>query len=274
MNTSDPERRQFRYDELKGHLRQKKYPEGVINSAIQRASALDRTAILNAPPSTNDDSAGNSSNIPFVFTHNNANPNVLNTVRRSLDILAPSERMSRVMKDKKIIAARRQPRNIRSLLFKPRFEMNKQTTKGNVLACRNDPNRNKLRGRPCKCCDYLQECTHLTFKGTDEPFEIRYNFTCDTRNVIYALTCSGCGENYIGKTEREVRDRCGEYRLAIERKKSTQGVHEHISKCSNGKFVMTPFFKLHDSNRDSQMILSYESLFIKRYKPQLNVLKL
>ena len=71
-----------------------------------------------------------------------------------------------------------------------------------------------------------------------------------------------------------MRERCGEYRLAVEKKKFTQGVHEHISKCSDEKFVMTHFFKLHDSNRDSQMILSYETLFIKRYKPQLNVLKL
>ena len=39
-------------------------------------------------------------------------------------------------------------------------------------------------------------------------------------------------------------------------------------------FVMTPFFKLHDKTSDSQMILSYESLFIKRYQPKLNVLKL
>ena len=52
---------------------------------------------------------------------------------------------------------------------------------------------------------------------TDQP--VNGHFTCDTRNVIYALTCPGCGDNYIGKTEREVRDRCGVYRLAIEKKK-------------------------------------------------------
>ena len=105
-------------------------------------------------------------------------------------------------------------------------------------------------------------------------FEIRHNFTCDTRNVVYALTCQGCGDNYIGKTEREVRDRCGEYRTAIGNKKFTQGVHEHISNCGNGSFTITPFFKIHDSSRDSQTILSYETLFIQRYKPKLNVLKL
>ena len=37
---------------------------------------------------------------------------------------------------------------------------------------------------------------------------------------------------------------------------------------------MTPFLKIHDGKRDSQTILAYESLFIKRYRPRLNVLKL
>ena len=105
------------------------------------------------------------------------------------------------------------------------------------------------------------------------PFELRYHFTCDTKNVLYAITCLGCGHDYIGKTEREVRERCGEYRLAIENKKFTQGVHKHIADCG-GKFCMTPFLKIHDGKRDSQTILAYESLFIKRYKPRLNVLKL
>ena len=120
----------------------------------------------------------------------------------------------------------------------------------------------------------MQECTTFIFKGSNEPFELRYHFTCDTRNVIYALTCQGCGDNYIGKTEREVRDRCGEYRNAIEKKRFTQGVHQHLAECGGGFLVMTPFFKIHDSHRDSQTILSYETLFIKRYKPKLNVLKL
>ena len=178
------------------------------------------------------------------------------------------------MKDKSIVAARRQPHNLKSLLFKPRFDTRTDRAKGSVLPCKKDPNRGITRGRPCKCCDYLQECTSITFKGATTPFEIRHNFTCDTRNVIYAVTCSGCGDNYIGKTEREVRERCGEYRIAIENKKFTQGVHEHVSTCGNGNFIFTPFFKIHDNSRDSQTILSYETLFIKRYQPRLNVLKL
>ena len=206
---SDDLVRNTRYAELKQFLIRKKYPIDVIDSGIARARGLDREAILSASEvnSTSDSAV----TIPFTYTYNCANPDVLDTVRRGLDILAPSERMGKVMKDKSIVAARRQPHNLKSLLFKPRFDTRTDRAKGSVLPCKKDPNRGITRGRPCKCCDYLQECTSITFKGATTPFEIRYNFTCDTRNVIYAVTCSGCGDNYIGKTEREVRERCGEY---------------------------------------------------------------
>ena len=90
---------------------------------------------------------------------------------------------------------------------------------------------------------------------------------------MYVVTCLECGLDYIGKTEREVRERCSEYRHAIEKKNFTQGVHKHIAECGGG-FSFTPFLKIHNANRDSQSILAYKSLFIKRYKPKLNVLKL
>ena len=238
---SDDNVRDTRYEELKQWLLCKKYPTGVIDSGIERARKLNRDAIHSDPDSEVE--SEKSTTILFVYTNNCANPDVLNTVRRGLDILAPSDRMTTVMKDKSVVAARRQPRNLKSLLFRPRFDTRTDRAKGGVLPCKKDPNRGNTRGRPCKCCDYLQECSKITFKGSDTPFEIRHNFTCDTRNVIYALTCSGCGDNYIGKTEREVGDWCGDYRNAIDNRNFKQGMHELISECGNGQFVFTPFFK-------------------------------
>ena len=46
----------------------------------------------------------------------------MNIGQKSLDILARSQRMTTVMQNKKVVAARRQPRNLRSLLFRPRYE--------------------------------------------------------------------------------------------------------------------------------------------------------
>ena len=140
--------------------------------------------------------------------------------------------------------------------------------------CRDDSNRKAGPGQPCRCCDLLEVCSSITFHNTSDPFEIRHHFTCDTSNLIYALTCGVCGLNYIGQTERTVRERCGDYHRAINTQNFTQGVHEHLFRCGQGDFKMTPFFKIKGHSNDHSTILAYEDLFIKRYKPQLNHSKL
>ena len=181
--------------------------------------------------------------------------------------------MKSVMNGKKIIAARRQPPNLRSLLFRPRFDGQTDSTPGSITAC--SKVKRKARGQPCRCCETINECTSFTFHGSSEPFELRWHFTCDTMNILYALTCPTCGLNYIGQTERSVRERNGDYRRAISDKKfHTQGVHKHLATCGNGHFLMTPFFKIKSASRGHQSILQYETYFIQKYKPALNESKL
>ena len=256
--------------ELKTFLKKKQYPDLVIENGIERARSIDRRSLL-----LQQDKSQTNTDIPFVFTHNSANPQVLDLVRQSMSLLAPSDRMKEVMKDKKIIAARRQPPNLRSFLFTPRFDMTQSTSKGSVIRCRDDPNRKKTCGRPCGCCDYLNQCTSFKFFGSNEEFELRYHFTCDTMNVLYVLTCPTCLHNYIGQTERTVRDRCGDYRRAIsDPKYYTQGVHRHLATCGKGQFSITPFLKIKTSDRGHTMILSQEGFFIKKFQPSLNESKL
>ena len=267
---SNTDRRDSRLAELRVFLRRKSYPEGLINNGIERACAIERSVLLDKTARPQQQQ-----NIPFVFTNNAANPQVLDIVRQSTHMLSPSNRMQNVMNNKKIVAARRQPPNLKKQLFQPRFETTPPTNLGSVTACKNVPGRKPTRGQPCRCCDALNECTSFQFHGTDDNFQLRWHFTCDTMNVIYALTCAGCGKNYIGQTERAVRDRCGDYRRAIsEPRFHTQGVHRHIAQCGQGNFTMTPFFKLKNDNHGHDYILSYESHFIKKYKPSLNESKL
>ena len=267
---SDKDNRDVRLEELRRFLKRKHYPDGLIKNGIERACAIERQTLLNCKAKMPQDE-----NIPFVFTNNCSNPQVLDIVRSSTHLLLPSERMTTVMASKKIVAARRQPPNLKRHLFHPRFETAPPIDRGSVIPCKKIAGRKPTRGQPCKCCEVINECQTFRFFGADHDFQLRSHFTCETMNVIYALTCSGCGQNYIGQTERAVRDRCGDYRRAVsDPKYFTQGVHRHIAQCGQGKFSMTPFFKLRSTDRGHNLILSYESLFIKRYQPSLNESKL
>ena len=267
---SKPGRRDERLEEMRGDLKKKFYPDGVISCGINRALAISRDDLLRqsnrATTETRD--------IPFVFTNNSCNPNVIDSIRNGADVLLPSDRMRKVMSDRRIIAARRQPQNIRSMLFRPRFDTNQSSVKGSVKPCKSDPNRKIGPGQPCRCCDLIDECSSIRFHNSTENFEIRHHFTCDSSNLLYALTCGNCGLNYIGQTERTVRDRCGDYRRAINTQKFTQGVHEHLHRCGKGVFSITPFFKIKGQSKDHSTILAYEDFFIKKFKPQLNASKL
>ena len=127
-----------------------------------------------------------------------------------------------------------------------------------------------------RCCSFAPAlCTSFKFYGSNDEFELRHHFTCDTMNVLYVLTCPTCHHNYIGQTERAVRDRCGDHRRAIsDPKYFTLGVHQHLATCGKGSFTFTPFLKIQSSDRGHSMILSQEGFFIKKFKPSLNESKL
>ena len=122
---------------------------------------------------------------------------------------------------------------------------------------------------------YIERVHVVSLSQLKWTIELHWHFNCDTRNLLYALTCPTCGLNYIGQTERTVRERNGDYRRAISDPKfHTQGVHKHLATCGKGHFIMTPFFKIKSADRGHQLILQYESHFIRRYKPALNESKL
>ena len=267
---SDPYKCDERLHELAFFLSRKQYPHGIIWNGIERAKAIARDSLLHPQITSTQDQ-----NLPFVFTNNSSNPQVLDIVRQSTHLLVPSKRMGAVMSNRKIVAARRQPPSLKTHLFRPRFESKPQDSNpGSVTACRNVPNRKPTRGQPCRCCDAINECSSFQFSA-NEIFELRWHFTCDSMNLLYVLTCSGCDAYYIGQTERTVRERCGDYRRAVsDEKYHTQGVHRHIAQCGKGRFQITPFFKIKSNDRGHTTILTYESQFIKKYKPALNESKL
>ena len=58
----------------------------------------------------------------------------------------------------------------------------------------------------CKTCDHIQ--LGNTIVKEQETYHIRGSFTCQSRNIIYLLTCSIFNKQYIGETEQTLNTRC------------------------------------------------------------------
>ena len=88
-----------------------------------------------------------------------------------------------------LINSKRQPKNFKKFLTSAKF--NNQEVIG-VKKCENSK---------CGVCNVLIEGKEYYFKNATKAFEIRKNLTCNSHNVIYALECENCRENYIGLTQ-------------------------------------------------------------------------
>lgn len=195
--------------------------------------------------------------LPLVTTHNPQNTNVAPIVYQLNDVLKTDETMSKIFKNRKFINSRRQPKNLRRILTKSSF---KETTEFHVTKCQ-DPR--------CGTCPYIRQGQSFNFNG--KQFTVNNNMSCQTRNVIYVITCSGCGELYIGETGSALRERIRVHKQQINVPQYRKlKVSEHLDVCGNRTFTVFPFYKLHNSNTIERR--DKERHFIRTFKPKLNSL--
>jgi hypothetical protein len=53
----------------------------------------------------------------------------------------------------------------------------------------------KCQDSRCGTCHHITEGSEYSFKG--RRFKVNSNMSCDTKNVLYVITCPGCQEYYI-----------------------------------------------------------------------------
>ena len=124
----------------------------------------------------------------------------------------------------------------------------------------------KCNDRRCKVCEILIEGKVFKFKNCHTEFEVKRNFTCNSKNVVYVIQCDRCKEEYIGSTQQL------NHRVALHKSniKIPQNrilfVSKHIYECSNGHFHIMP---LYQSDNYSLLTIK-EQYFIDKFKPSLN----
>lgn len=249
---SDKSIREERLSELQLYLLKQNYPTHLIEEAISKSSQIPQNE-LRQPKTKNKCE----NNIPFVITHNPRNSNILKTARDFFPILQQSEKMKTLIRPQDIINSRRQPPNLKKLLCRAHF-----TSDGNecqVTKC-GDPR--------CGTCAHLQTGTIFYFQN-NKSFKVNANMNCKSKNLLYCMTCSSCGKQYIGQTGNKLSDRVRVHKQQI-RDPSIRNTNcsTHFDTCCNGKFSIFPFYKVTCENEYIRK--AKEDFFINIFKPKLN----
>ena len=201
--------------------------------------------------------AKNEEIIPFTITCNPNNPKVFPIIKQSFDNFQYSKTMSNIFQRKKLVKSMSQAPNLGRLRCRSKFES--QHKNHEVKKC----------VKNCLSCPYLLKASLYQFKQVNKSFLLKNSLNYESTNLIYAVICQVCKEEYIGEMDCLVKEQINICRQHIRQPQYQQlAVEEYLHTCEDGKFYMFPFFKILQENKSQRK--SYEDYFIDKFKPLLN----
>ena len=245
--------REKRLSELKKHLIERNHPPEITDYTFTKCFQ----------PKLN-----NSKDLEKIIFTRTFNPNHvinLNKLTRSLENIRSNE-LKQCFQNKTVQLATRQPKNLRKILTKAKFEENPLPSPVKEVVF-----------FPCNdCiyhgCGYFKPCKYFQFKVNDKSMIWHYKryFNCDSKNVIYILMCNTCDWFYLGQTI-SLKQRIRKHKSDVFHPQNSfcKKCSEHLRDCSKMK---EPFFRIYPFLYESKKELREfkEKRFIMRWKPQLN----
>ena len=156
------------------------------------------------------------------------------------------------------LVAYKRPTNIRDKLIRSKVPP--------LMSSR--PRRVNPRMKKClKCgvCPYIKEGKSVQATSTGYKVDINSSVDCSSQNIIYLLGCKKCPQQYIGETERMLKERFSEHRGYVNTKNlsKTTGAHFNEKGHSISDMEITIIEKLF--TEDPQFRKQREKMFIQKF---------
>ena len=177
-------------------------------------------------------------------------------------MLRQDEKLNQMFNRHKILKSKRQPKNLKHILTRAKYDgTDSIRKKGKVSKCTD---------KRCGTCPHLLQGSHFRFEN-GQTFEVKSNFDCSSKNVIYAIMCPTCQKTYIGETVNLRK------RVTVHKQHNTDSkyrymfVNKHLADCGKCDFKIFPFYQLYTkSGCVMKQLQEKERYFIHKYSPSLN----
>ena len=218
-NCSENEFFTKRCEEYSGYLVNQGYPMNLVNDQFSKASLIPRKDLLKQKVKASKGI------FPFVTTFNPNLPNLNHIIKKHLHLLESNPKLKEFFPKNSIIPSYRRSKNLKEILapskFEPRELQNNNSPEGGCFKC--DKSRCDL------CKNYLAECKDFGSFITGKSYAIRPKLTCDSKNVIYLISCKKCRLQYIGSTTTEFKVRFRNHKSSMITNKKTCEVAVHFN---------------------------------------------
>ena len=101
---------------MKSFLEQRLYPSGLIKAGIRKAYEEKQEDLRQSKQQTSQNI------IPFTTTFNPRNPDIFTIIKPNMAILQNDDKMKNVLQKNPIIKSHRQPKNLKKLITRAKFE--------------------------------------------------------------------------------------------------------------------------------------------------------
>ena len=208
-----------RCEEYKGYLVNQGYSVNLVDNQFAKALIIPRKELLKqkvrAPKKI----------FPLVTTFNPMLPDLNHIIKKHLHFLESNPKLKELFPKNSIIPSYRRSKSLKEILAPSKFaSATSQNTNSCAAGCfKCDKNRCDL------CKNYFIESRVFSSFKTGKSYTIRSNLTCDSRNVIYLVSCKKCQLQYIGSTTTEFKVRFRNHKSSMVTNKKSCEVAVHFN---------------------------------------------
>ena len=217
------------------HFIRRGYPKHLVKAAYERSNALDRDELLNKEllKSTSIDpvrplkQATNTTDTFYCITnHNPKNPPIREIINTNWDVLQKTKTTRNIFESNIIFGLRRN-KNLSDHLVRASTKTKTQhQTHISTHPCN--------RSSQCRYCSKINHRGHTNSKLTSKKFTTMTNINCQSSNIIYLITCTTCGIQYVGQTKNRLLTRFQGHHFDIKNQNDTT-VARHFNRCPSSR---------------------------------------
>ena len=174
----------MRVEDLKTWFRKRGYPDFLNKEQVEKVLRLT---------SRDENNSKKVNGVPLVVTYNPAFKNLVQVIRKNLQLLYADEEIKKVFSPVPFVSFR-STRNLKSYLVRSKIY----------------PLERKVGSKKCKskrCLVYLNVSEADVFQSfqTKEQYKINHQLNCNDKCLIYLLSCKVCVLQYVGSTTDKFR---------------------------------------------------------------------
>ena len=171
------------------------YSEKLIDEQIFKVIPMQRESLLSVEKGQSTEAYVP----PLVVTYHPALNGVSRIINKHFGILSETEDLKKVFSRRPLVSFRT-GKTLRKELVRAKVNQGRREAVG----CRGCGNSR------CEVCLNIQNTNQ--FSSDNGSFQIRYDFDCNSKCVVYFIKCEVCSASYVGQTNKKFRLRWNNYR--------------------------------------------------------------